>query len=200
MFAGLAVPVSPAELARYAGVYWDSVSGILLRTAVLDGGLVLEGTRTIPATPLGGGRFRLANGPELEFAPASGPVRSVILLDDGVSIRLAPVAAGATSAAASSPYAGTYRSDELDVRITIERRDDALLLLQPFGIERKLRPIFPGGFTIPLRGTTTLVFSRDASGRVTGLGMWANAARNIRFVREYAPPSPHPVSARGVAG
>jgi hypothetical protein len=70
------------------------------------------------------------------------------------------------------------------VRITIAMQDGALVWRQPFGIERKLRPVFPGAFTTPLRGTTTLVFSRDATGRVTGLGVWATAARNIRFVRE----------------
>lgn len=174
-------PVSPAELARYAGTFWDAASGIMLRTALLDGGLVLHGARPIPLAALGGGRFRLPNGPELEFEPSG---RSVRLLDDGVVTRHALVAPADTSSGALSAYAGTYRSDELDVRITIARQDGALVLRQPFGIERRLLPVFPDGFTTPLRGTTTLVFSRDAAGRVTGLGIWATAARNIRFVRE----------------
>ena len=161
-------PVSAAELARYAGTFWDSASGIMLRTAVVDGELVLQGTRAIPLSSLGGGRFRLPDGPELEFAPARGAVRSVRLLDDGVVTRHALVASADTSAGALSAYLGTYRSDELDVRITIARRDGALILLQPFGIERRLLPVFSDGFTTPLRGTTTLVFSRDAAGSVSG--------------------------------
>jgi hypothetical protein len=179
-----ATPASRAELARYAGLFWDSASGMLLRTALTEGGLVLEGARPIALAPLGGGRFRLPNGPELEFAPAGGAVRSVRLLDDGVVTRLSLAAPVDTSAGALAAYPGTYRSDELDARITIALQDGALLLRQPFGVERRLRPVFAGGFTTPLRGTTTFVFSRDASGRVTGLGVWATGARNIRFVRE----------------
>jgi CubicO group peptidase (beta-lactamase class C family) len=172
---------APADLAGYAGTFWDSRSGMLLHTAVVDGGLVWHAGRPVPLAFLGGGRFRLPNGPELEFDSTRTSVR---LLDDGTVTRFAAVPPPDTAASALAQYLGTYRSDELDVRITIALQDGGLVWRQPFGIERRLTPVFPGGFTTPLRGTTALVFSRAASGRVDGLGIWASAARDIRFVRE----------------
>jgi hypothetical protein len=61
----------------------------------------------------------------------------VRLLDEGVVTRLA------------AESLGTYRSDELDVCITIAMQDGALVWRQPFGTERKLRPVFPGGLSPP---------------------------------------------------
>ncbi|HWU78554.1 MAG TPA: hypothetical protein VN158_00605, partial [Caulobacter sp.] len=87
-------------------------------------------------------------------------------------------------AATLAAYVGTYYSAELDTRITVVRRGDALVMRQPFAVEWPLSPSFADGFTTRLRGTTTFVFERAADGRIKGFGAWANGARDIAFVRQ----------------
>jgi CubicO group peptidase (beta-lactamase class C family) len=182
-----AAAASGGDVARYAGVFWSPRAGSVLRTAVVGDRLVLQRASVVVLTPDGPHRFRLPGaraGEYLEFVPAHGRPRELRVVDRGDTVRLAPVPPPDTAAGALAAYAGTYRSAELDVRVTVALRDGALVWRQPFGVERPLRAAFADGFTAPLRGTTTVVFTRDRSGRVTGLGMWAAAVRDLRFVRE----------------
>jgi CubicO group peptidase (beta-lactamase class C family) len=174
-------------LATYAGVFWSARAGAVVRTAVADGRLTLHRTSAVVLTPDGPHRFRLPEaraGEYLEFVPAGSRARELRVVDGADTVRLAAMPLPDTTARLLAAYAGTYRSAELDVRITVALRNGALVWRQPFGVERPLRAVFADGFTAPLRGTTTVVFTRDRSGRVDGLGMWAAAVRDLRFVRE----------------
>jgi hypothetical protein len=172
---------------RYAGVFWSRGPVRCCAPPVVGDRLVLQRASVVVLTPDGPHRFRLPGaraGEYLEFVPAHGRPRELRVVDRGDTVRLAPVPPPDTAAGALAAYAGTYRSAELDVPVTVALRDGALVWRQPFGVERPLRAAFADGFTAPLRGTTTVVFTRDRSGRVTGLGMWAAAVRDLRFVRE----------------
>jgi CubicO group peptidase (beta-lactamase class C family) len=173
-----------ADPGRYAGAFWDAGSGALLQTAAADGRLALAEAPTRVLAPAGPDRFRLPDGRTALFVRAGGRVREVRLAAGADTARLAPVPPPDTAAAALAAYAGTYRSAELDLRVTVAVRGGALVWRQPFGVERPLRAAFAGGFTTPLRGGTTVVFSRAPSGRVDGLGVWAAGVRGLRFARE----------------
>ncbi len=139
------------------------------------------GRALAPADP---GRFRLPDGRPAAFVLGGGRGREARLAAGGDTARLAPVPPPDTAGAALAAYAGTYRSAELDARLTVEVRGGALVWRQPFGVERPLRAAFAGAYTTPLRGGTVVVFTRDAAGRVDGLGVWAPGVRALRFARE----------------
>ena len=90
-----------------------------------------------------------------------------------------PVVAGA---ALLAPFAGTYYSEELDVRYTLVVRDTVLAVQH-----RKLGDVtmslaFADAFTSSLG--QTVLFSRDAARRVTGFTLNDGRVRGVRFVRE----------------
>jgi hypothetical protein len=184
-------PVAPAaglaaDVARYAGVFWSARTGVVVRTAVVDGRLARatgddggpHARRPAPLPPPGraGGRVPRVRARGRPRARAPGRRRG--------GHRAPGAGAAARHGGGARRVRGTYRSAELDLRITVALRDGALLWLQPFGVERPLQAVFAGGFTTPLRGRTTVVFTRDGAGRVDGLGMWAAGVRDLRFVRE----------------
>ena len=184
--AHAAVNAGP-DVARYAGMFWSAGAGVVLRTAVVDGRLTLQRASAVVLTPDGAHRFRLPDarvGEYLEFDAAAARPRELRVVDGADTVRLVPVSPPDTTAAGLAAYAGTYRSAELDLRIAVALVDGALVWRQSFGVERPLHAAFAGGFTTPLRGTTTVVFTRDRAGRVDGLGMWAAGVRDLRFVRE----------------
>jgi hypothetical protein len=153
----------------------------------MGGRLMLHRASPVVLTPAGPDRFHVPEaraGEYLAFAPAGRRPRELLVVDGADTVRLARVPPPDTAAGALAAYAGTYRSAELDVRISVALRGGALVWRQPFGVERPLRAVFADGFTAPLRGTTTVVFTRDRSGRVNGLGMWAGSMRDLRFARE----------------
>jgi hypothetical protein len=106
------------------------------------------------------------------------------VVDRGDTVRLRPVPPPDTAAAALAAYAGHLPQRGARRRVTVALRDGALVWRQPFGVERPCGPPSPAGSPRPLRGTTTVVFTRGRSGRVDGLGMWAAGVRDLRFVRE----------------
>ena len=78
-------------------------------------------------------------------------------------------------------FAGTYYSDELDVRYRIERKDTALAVVMRRRGTLNLRPAFADGFTSPDVGT--LRFTRE-KGKITGFLVTSGRVRNVRFKRE----------------
>jgi hypothetical protein len=174
-------------VAEYAGVFWSSRTGAVVRTAVVDGRLALQRAAPVILRPDGPHRFRLPNarpGEFLEFALSGARPRQLLVVDGADTVRMVAVALPDTSARTLAAYAGTYRSVELDVRVAVAVRDGVLVWRQAFGVERPLRAAFVDGFTVPLRGTTTVRFTRDRAGRVDGLAMWAASMRDVQFVRE----------------
>jgi CubicO group peptidase (beta-lactamase class C family) len=171
-------------LEEYVGFFRDTVSGNVLQIVMNDGRLTTRETTPRVLVPAGGHRFRLPAGREANYVRAGTRFVVLQLVDGADTTRLIPVMQADGSPAALGEYLGTYYSTELDIHVTIALRNGGLVLRQPFGIERPLTAVFAGGFTMPLRGTTGVVFSRAASGRVDGLGMWLGGARNVRFVRE----------------
>jgi CubicO group peptidase (beta-lactamase class C family) len=179
-----AVQMAAADLAAYQGLFRDPVSGQLVQLEVLDGRLMLKRGSAQALTPLGAERFQGADGDIVQFAPKGAAPAAFTLRRGAVAQRFVAVRAAQSDSAALAAYVGTYYSAELDTRITVVQRGDALVMRQPFGVEWALSPSFADAFTTRLRGTTTFVFQRAAGGQVAGFGAWANGARDIAFARE----------------
>lgn len=181
--AAAAPMAPPRDLTPYQGLFRNPVTGELARIDVVDGRLAWRQGASQPLVPLGGQDFRRADGDPVRFVVADGRPIELRLGEDARARRfvaMSPAQGGDALAA----YVGTYYSTELDTRITVVRKGDALVMRQPFGVEWPLTPSFADGFSTRLRGTTTFVFSRAADGQVNGFAAWANAARDIPFVKE----------------
>lgn len=170
-----------ADLASYQGLFRNPVTGELLRTALLDGRLTLTQGRSQDLTPVGGERFRRADGDGVRFVRNGQGAMELILSRDAKETRYPAVQPPLAELGA---YVGTYYSAELDARIVVVRQGEALVIRQVFGVEWPLTPRFADGFSTPLRGLTTFVFTRAADGQVDGVRAWAGGARDIAFVRQ----------------
>lgn len=181
--AGVATPL-PADLTPYLGQFRNPVTGELVRTAFVNGRLTLTRRASEDLIPVGNETFRRAGGGDLHFV-FSQEAPSELLLGAGPSqARYVAVRPASPDPATLTAYIGTYYSPELDTRVVVSRKGDALVMQQAFAIEWPLTPSFVDGFLIPVRGSTTVVFTRTESGSVDGFRAWANGARNIEFKRE----------------
>ena len=84
----------------------------------------------------------------------------------------------APSASALAEFAGTYRSEEIEIPYRIVVRDGTLRLQRLKATEATLTPLVTDTFTGPVGAVR---FTRDAAGRVTGLMLDTGRIRNMRF-------------------
>ncbi|HYR12442.1 MAG TPA: serine hydrolase domain-containing protein, partial [Longimicrobium sp.] len=167
-----------AGLATFTGFFWSPSAGATLSVRLSGRELVLV-TDTGDSTslrPLGNLRFQSTRGATVyTFLPANGtlPVRisrSAAAGPDDVYERRREAVHDAAKLAA---YAGLYRSDDLGVTWEVVWNDGRLVLRRPRTADEPMTPLFDDGFDHP---RWYLVFSRDASGRITGV-----SASNMRL-------------------
>ncbi|MGH9748487.1 MAG: hypothetical protein ACRD6R_00995, partial [Candidatus Polarisedimenticolia bacterium] len=173
-----------------AGLYRNPETEDILKVFV-EGGR-LKGTasgETFDLVPLGDGRFGVEDREqEIAFEPASGgtPKRARVSSGRGpakILEAITPVTPGQAQLAA---YAGSYDSDELQVRFEIALEADGLHLRGRNLPREALVPTVPDVF---VAGELTLKFDRDKRRRVTGFALGAGRIRTIRFVRQVPDPS-----------
>lgn len=174
-----AVALTSAQVERWAGVYVNPRTDRVYRLAAKGGALVNEDAPNALIEARSPNFFRLASGTTLEFGGIA-PSRTVrMLTPDGDSTLLMEARPGLTSQRLAD-YAGAYVSDELDVQLTMVVREGKLVLQRRESEDAMLRPIYEDDFSSPIG---SLRFSRDASGRVTGFGIYNGRIRNVRFTR-----------------
>jgi CubicO group peptidase (beta-lactamase class C family) len=180
------VSLAPDELASKAGLYrLGPDENHIVSFAIRDGRFGVwdyyGDNYHMLLTPLSANRFQLP-GATLEFSPAEGTRPRAWHVVDGGGQRLMelPLVAHDVSRADLKGFAGTYRSDELDVTYTTAMRDSSLVLesstLQPVS-----RDAFVGDYVGMVR------FFRDSRGAVTGFTLNRQAARGVRFERVPTP-------------
>ncbi|MEP7006504.1 MAG: serine hydrolase domain-containing protein [Sphingomonas bacterium] len=182
-----AATASPRDLTRYQGLFRNPITGELVEMKVVDHRLTLQGGQQGGSQVLifdHGQVFRRADGDSVQFVGATGKPVSFTLEHVGARQRFIAVAPAKTDDSALAAYVGTYYSAELDTRISVVRKGQALVMRQPFAVEWDLTPSFDNGFTTRLRGTTTFVFTRKPNGEIDGFAAWANGVRNIGFARQ----------------
>lgn len=177
-------PASPShdELASKAGLYrLPPDENHIVSFSVRDGRFGVwdyyGDNYHILLTPIATNRFSFP-GATLEFSPAEGKRPRAWHIVDGGGQRLMeiPLVAHAVSAADLKAYAGTYRSDELDVSYTAAMRDSSLVLESS-----PLQPVSKDAFVGDYMGVVRFV--RDARGSVAGFTLNRQAARGVRFDR-----------------
>ena len=162
-----AVTLTAAQVERWAGIYVNPRTDRAYRLVARGGALVNEDAPNAAIEARSPDVFRLASGTILAFS-AAGPARTlVVVTPDGDSARLAEARLPSLTSERLADYAGTYASEELDVQLTVAVQDGRLVLRRREAEDAPLRPVYEDDFTSPIG---SLHFSRDGTGRVTGLG------------------------------
>jgi CubicO group peptidase (beta-lactamase class C family) len=174
--------LSAQELARYSGMFRAANPEQVFVAAVRDGKLATVYPGPRPLTPVGPHRFTIPNQGELTYRLANDKVRDAVLVNGADTTVFQPVSPATPTAAELAAYAGSYWSEELELRVTVSVRDSTLKLMRRPADEARLLPTFRDGFVSPQVGT--VIFTRDARGVVNGFGVWAGRVRNVRFARE----------------
>jgi CubicO group peptidase (beta-lactamase class C family) len=176
------VAVPDAELRRAEGLYRDRMTDQTVSIVAEQGQLTTSGGRggARPTyMPLGASRFRGPLG-ETVFSGSAGKRSFLLLRPDGDTSRFEEVRP-ALAAIKVADYTGDYVSDELDVRLEIAARDGNLFLRRRPADEMELRPSYADDFQA--QGLGSLRFMRDATGKVTGFGIFAGRVLDVRFRR-----------------
>ncbi|HEX7186254.1 MAG TPA: serine hydrolase [Thermoanaerobaculia bacterium] len=177
-----AVPVSAAELDRFAGLYFDEEGGLVRRIAVKDGKAFYQrgpGNET-ELIPVGPGRFAMKGVPQrvdLIFEPGRMTFQTA---GQPPTLFRAVEPVASLDAAALARYAGTYASDELGATWTLAVRDGRLVFQRQRFEDEPLTPAFTDAFTA---GGLLFRFARGEGGAVTGFSASTSGVRDIRFVR-----------------
>jgi hypothetical protein len=85
------------------------------------------------------------------------------------------------TAAELDAFAGTYYSEELDVRYRIERKDSLLTVNLRRRGKLDMRPTFPDAFNVG--GLGTVRFIRE-KGKITSFRVTQGRVRNVLFRKE----------------
>ena len=176
--------VDPANVAALAGGYRDTRTGQYLELTADGSSLRLRGGPGGPplvATSETG--FASTSGVSIDFeAPASGGERPAAIMNmpaaDGV--RIEPVDPFAPTVADLGDYVGAYRSDEAEVTYRFEVEDGRLVFRDRYGDGAALEPLYTDVFG---RDFGTIIFRRDATGRVTQASLSEGRVWDLRFER-----------------
>jgi len=175
------VALSASQLERWAGTYVDQRTDRSSRFGVRGGTLINEDAPNAEMRATSPNVFRLAGSADLVFT-GSAPARSAVMIRaDGDRTVLTEARARPLSPSALAEYAGTYTSDELDVKLVVAVKNGGLVLRRRPADEMTMRPIYDDDFGTPIG---SLRFSRDAAGRITGFGVFSGRIRNVRFGRQ----------------
>ena len=192
-----AVPVGEAETAALVGTYW-SPSTEQVRRFVMKDGKLIDQVRWGALVPLGGGGFRVSEGPTEVLFPSPKTGAPQELHVPPLARNYGPPAASEVfyrmtvpsySATDLKAYAGEYRSDEVDVSYKVVALPESGLAV--------LRGTFD---PIPLAAVTldkfsgrglgwTITFMRAPSGDVTGFTIAFGTPRRLSFTRVGVAPS-----------
>jgi len=190
--AGSAAPgvtLTPQDLATMAGIYRKALDEEIRKVTVEGGKLKLAryGT-TLDLVPLSKNVFHAASGRDLRFTfEGPGPKGARRLTETvwgGKPVTFDAITPSGLSAARLAEYAGTYRSDELQVSYDLVTDNGRLVLrahnLPKTELTATVNDVFASD-------SLTLKFERDARKRVAAFALGAGRIRNIRFVRVPSP-------------
>jgi CubicO group peptidase (beta-lactamase class C family) len=174
-----AVTLAPAQAERWAGIYRAPRLDAVLALAARNGGLVPAANPNAAAmVPLAPDRFRMSTAANvLSFAGPAGRRTVRMVSAGGDTTDFVEVAPADTARLAD--YAGTYRSPELELDVTLSVKDGRLTLFRRPADTIALTPLYKDGFQA--QGAGTFYFTRDARGRVNGFEITAGRVRHVKF-------------------
>lgn len=173
--AEVASPTEPIDLTTLVGSYLDSEETSVASITLEDGNPVFRvGANPVPvATDAAGNQTAAGLAMRLEG--------STIVLSGGTQhFRFEPVEPATAFAAADIP--GDYRSDELDVTVTIAEQDGELVMSWPTGQKVTLAPFTSEVATyVHPMGVIVAVRVRAEAGKATGLRINVMRALGTEF-------------------
>ena len=177
-----AISLTAEQLAPFAGVYVNPVTGAPQFVTLRRDTLTIGRTNGPALLPLSTNRFKVAGQQiELEFTADGNLVQTLL----GWPPR-APVVVKRVAAAPAQPtrselerYAGSYYSEELGATYELSATDTTLVLKTRWATERTVRPVYGDTFL----GDYLLRFTRGRGGRIDGMLMSTARVREVRFER-----------------
>ena len=174
------VRLSPEQLRRYAGAYWDAKSETLRRIEVRDSALVAVGSPAV-WVPVSETSFR-ASGSNATLAFSVDRDGAAVMeetLPSGDKATYKRMPAARIDGRGLADYAGAYVSDELDITWQIEPTAAGLVLRRRALPDIPLQPVFIDAFNSP-GGVIRFV---RANGRVTGFVIGVGRVTGFAFRR-----------------
>lgn len=176
------ITLSDEEMTRVAGMYRNVRTAEPLRLAARGSTLLAD--ETVHLVPVSQRRFLSRNRrSEILFEFRGGGRPSIAYLVQGSdTAAFTPVGAPVADPAKLGQYAGVYASDEAEVTYTVAVESGQLVGRRRPNVTFPMIPVYADAFTVPQAGT--LVFTRNASGRVNGLTMSLGRVRALHFERK----------------
>jgi hypothetical protein len=195
--ARFAAPTA-AEIAGYAGTYWNAETFAYLRFAAGAGTLVLDsGESPQRLIAIGPAEFQGGNSSvRYAFHRVGNRFTVDAQTDDSDPVVLQRMPPGPLQEADLAQYVGVYYSAELGVSWTLKLRGTRLMRSQWMFPAQELQVILPDTFTGDLsEGSYALEFTRNEAGRVDGFTVATSMLRPLHFSRcEAAPPGSGPLA------
>jgi len=170
--------LSAAELGAAVGLFRNAVTGVPL--AISRDNDRLRAGRT-PLVARSATSFASANGTTWEITPKGA--REVDAF--GTITAYDRVAPAKPTAVQLADLAGTYASDEAETEVRAVVENGQLMLKRRPDTVIKLTPVYADAFNAGEFGT--VIFRRDATGRVTGFSVSQDRVWDLRFVRKDSP-------------
>ncbi len=174
-------PVAVAAKQRWVGIYRDTLSQQVMRIRLTNDTLRLLDGRVLATTS--DTSARIGNSASaLVLRSAGGVVTAVQQLPRNTrDLVFRREVAFTLDRAALAAFAGTYESDELDVRYTLAVTDSGLVMRHRKLGELVMVPTWRDAFTVDYNFFCQ--FTRDRSGKVTGFTVNDGRVRGVRFDR-----------------
>jgi hypothetical protein len=175
------------SVGKWVGTYRNAATDQTLTFAVANDTLrtAANNGRTVAWIPTTEHRFVSPQG-EVAFSGEAGHRVAQVASAAAQSDTLVLEEVAPATKVRPSDYVGIYASDELDVRLTIVARNDALYLRRRPADEFELKPVYADDFQAG-GGLGTMRFARDGRGAVTGFSFYAGRVRDVRFQRVASP-------------
>jgi CubicO group peptidase (beta-lactamase class C family) len=181
------IAVSPDDLKKYSGLYWNSQTDAVLRVGIRNGGLFIGGAGPSgELIPTGPGRFESSDQVSYQFEPETNgtPLRLKVTPYLDLPTVWTAVQEVNPPPGKIAEYTGTYYSEELGVFYEIAAREGGLLMQHLPETAMLLEPAFENAFGT---GSYVVRFTRNNAGKVDGLRMYAGRVRHLRFQRQPDP-------------
>jgi len=163
-----AVSVPGSDPAVFAGKYYDSRNHFPLSFALVGEKLVVQGDVLRPIDP---NRFADdTTGGIVTFSNSGGRTAATVNWDNQVTFTGERIPDLHLDEAGLAAYAGVYRSAELDATYTLSVEKGSLMLRMNSNRALALEPVAQNDFAAS--DGATIVFRRDRSNRVSGLGVF----------------------------
>lgn len=172
------VKISEDELKKFVGIWRGEKTHAPARFVIENGVSRWSGARLVP---MGGGQFT-TGGNRLKFTldKDGKPVSAETVDSDGEVRRFVPETEWTPTAADLASFKGDWFSDEAGATFTVGVDADKAYLKQRPATSLQMQPLYKDHFNVQ---GNIIWFTRDKSGKVTGMHVGASRMRDMPFVR-----------------